>query len=367
MSLIPPPNNRPTFLARVALQGHGVAAASALRLGAVPDAAALRGVIKPPTFGPNNFMLGTNLPWVNYGGDFGASPWQPTGGLASNEAAREKLEQTFSKLASDNTPHVRWWLFADGRSGIEWGEDGTPLGIDNKLFADMDAGLAAARRHGIKITFALIDFLFAKGNPKTVGAKAGGHADVLKDPTKRQAFIKNVLEPVFERYGRDPAIEAWDLMNEPEWVTFPAAAFNPFTAVSRAAMRQYFSEATGAVHRHTQQWATVGLATTKGLDLARGHGLDLYHAHWYADHSFWIPKLKTPVKDFRLDRPLILGEFPLKSSAMGVTEILDTAQKAGYGGVMSWSVLSDDKFAGYDSARDLLSKWRNDHAEDLAP
>jgi len=29
------------------------------------------------------FVVGANLPWLRYGGDFGANAWSPQGGLAS--------------------------------------------------------------------------------------------------------------------------------------------------------------------------------------------------------------------------------------------------------------------------------------------
>ena len=34
-----------------------------------------------PGFGPNRFVLGANVPWVQYGLDFGMSPGRPEGGV----------------------------------------------------------------------------------------------------------------------------------------------------------------------------------------------------------------------------------------------------------------------------------------------
>ncbi|MBM3266858.1 MAG: hypothetical protein FJZ01_04340 [Candidatus Sericytochromatia bacterium] len=281
---------------------------------------------------------------------------------------REKLDAALGKLAADEARHVRWWLFGDGRAGIRWAPDGTPLGLDDRVFADMDAALAAARRSGIKITFSVIDFLFVKGKKKPPGeVQTGGHADVIRDPRKREAFIDNVLTPILERYGRDPAIEAWDLLNEPEWVTFGQRAWNPFTMPWNADMRAFLKAGTDAIHRHTNQWATVGLASTRGLGLVRDLGLDLYHAHWYDGHDWLGSSLSRPVKDMRLDRPLILGEFPTTRSKKRPAEILDEAKRAGYGGGMLWSVLSDDPVAGFEAARPGLQDWARRNSTDLAP
>ncbi|MBM3275966.1 MAG: hypothetical protein FJZ00_12500 [Candidatus Sericytochromatia bacterium] len=313
-------------------------------------------------------MLGANLPWVHYGGDFGKSAWQPAGGLSANPEAARKLDHTFAKFAQDGIGHVRWWLFGDGRGGIRWASDGTPLGLDDKVFADMDAALAAARKHGIKITFSLIDFLFLRGDRRPAGkVQTGGHADVIKDPRKREAFIRDVVTPILERYGRDPAIEAWDLINEPEWETVGERGWNFLKSPWRGDMRAYLKAATDAVHAHTDQWATVGLASTRGLGLVKGLGLDLYHAHWYDGHDWLLSGLTKPVSDFKLDKPLILGEFPTRKSRRTPAEILTAAQKAGYGGTMLWSALSEDPFAGYDAVRASMKQWAREHADDLSP
>ena len=38
-----------------------------------------------------SFVLGANLPWVRYGGDFGANAWSPGGGLATRPADQHRV------------------------------------------------------------------------------------------------------------------------------------------------------------------------------------------------------------------------------------------------------------------------------------
>ena len=40
--------------------------------------------------------VGINLPWLDYGGDFGANAWQPDGGFARPEK-QERLAEAFAR------------------------------------------------------------------------------------------------------------------------------------------------------------------------------------------------------------------------------------------------------------------------------
>lgn len=318
---------------------------------------------RAPGYGPDNFVLGANLPWVGYGGDFGANAWQPDGGI-SRPGQRLKLDETFARLASDGATHVRWFMFADGRAGIRFDPDGTPVGLDSYVFQDVDAALESARKHGIKLTFVLVDFLFLKKAEVHGEVQTGGHADVVRDPAKRSAFVRNVLVPLFDRYGKDPAIEAWDVINEPEWATFGLGTADPRHSVAPAEMRAFIREVASAVHGHTEQMVTVGSAGTAWLDQYQGLGLDFYQAHWY-DHHDWRSPLTRPVEKLRLDRPLVLGEFPTRGSRKSTWQILDEARQAGYGGAMPWAVLSDDTATSYEAASSQVAGWARKHANSL--
>ena len=52
---------------------------------------------------------------------------------------------------------VRWFVFCDGRSGIEYDDRGLPASIDPHLFADIDTALDIARSVGIKLILVLLD------------------------------------------------------------------------------------------------------------------------------------------------------------------------------------------------------------------
>jgi hypothetical protein len=281
-----------------------------------------------------SFLLGANLPWIHYGIDFGANAWRPDGGVSRREDSAQ-LEAAFEKLAASRVEYVRWFLLCDGRAGIQFTDRGRPQGLDAFITADVDAALDTARRHHIRIMFVLLDFLWCDATRSVRGVQMGGRTHVLHDSENRHALLETVFRPLLERYGDDPSIFAWDIINEPEWVK----------TLTREELRAFLAETVSLVHATTRHPVTVGSAGTRWRDLYKGLGLDFYQVHWY-DSLEHQPSLQTPVAHLGFDRPVLLGEFPTRGSRKSSTEIVDTARAAGYAGAFYWSVLSHDDCSG---------------------
>ena len=277
------------------------------------------------------FLIGANLPWVHYGIDFGANAWRPSGGVAQS-AEQAQADTAFARLAASGVEWVRWFLFCDGRAGIRFSPGGRPLGLDDFVFRDVDAALEIARRHRIAIMFALIDFLWCTAATGTRGVQMGGRAHVLAQDDTRAALLDTVIRPILERYGQEPQIFAWDIINEPEWIT----------TIDAAALRSFLGESVSLVHAIAQQPVTVGSAGVRWRDRYAGLGLDFYQVHWY-DGIRHQPSLETPVPELGFDRPVLLGEFPTRGSKRTPEQIVDAARLAGYSGAFYWSVLSKDE------------------------
>src|SRR5687768_7412297 len=96
----------------------------------------------------SGFSVGANLPWIAYGGDFGANAWRPGGGVHTR---LEDLSQALDRLAAAGIRRIRWFMLCDGRAGIQFAADGTPLGLDDRVFTDVDAALAAAGSRNMEI------------------------------------------------------------------------------------------------------------------------------------------------------------------------------------------------------------------------
>jgi hypothetical protein len=297
-----------------------------------------------------DFTVGANLPWISYGGDFGANAWHPVGGL---HARPDELAQALDRTAAAGVRRIRWFMLCDGRAGIRFDQDGVPLGLDDAFHPDVEAALAAAGDRGIAIMFVLLDFLWCAPGRQVAGVTLGGRGDVLRDEAKRAALLERVVAPIFERYGSRPQIFAWDVINEPEWSTCGLGARRRRACIPLEAMRALVGETAALVHRHTGQAVTVGSAACNWLDAWRDLGLDFYQAHWY-EHLEGRAPLGRPVGDLGLDRPVLLGEFPSRASSLDVRQILETARAAGYTGGFFWSVLAEDDATDFGAAETAL-------------
>jgi len=289
---------------------------------------------------PDTFVVGANLPWVGYGTDFGANAWSPSGGLSADPARLERLDRAFARLSADGISLVRVFLLCDARSGVRFDGDDLPTGVDEALFADVEALVAAARRHGVRLMPALVDFHLC--NPAKVidGVQIGGRSHLVTTGEGRSALVESVIAPLVSRFGGDDAIAAWDLMNEPEWCLRLASSRqtpDPF-----GALQTFLELGVRSIRAHARQPVTVGCAGTWQLDLVRPLGLDFYQVHWY--ERFGWSRLAQPVSQFGLDRPVILGEF---SGRTAPARVLETARRAGYRGAFVWSVLADDDQSAY--------------------
>ena len=266
---------------------------------------------------------GANLPWINYGWDLGENPYGgPHGGFSANTAA---LSAGFGGLEEYCVGLVRVFLFGDVRTGIEETKDGT-LSFDGYVYADMDALLAAAQDHGLRLMPVLVDYLMADGINEEKPYAVGERPEYLT--TERAAFVA-LLSEFLACYGGHPAIYAWDVMNEPELVT----------AVDAAEVRSFVQEMTQAIHTNTQHLATVGSWHCDSVAQWQGAGLDFYQFHYY-DYMAEDCPLDTPAADFCLDKPIILGEV----QPTEVQSKLQTIEEGGYSGALFWSVNADYDF-----------------------
>jgi hypothetical protein len=311
------------------------------------------------SFAHRPFVRGVNLPWISYGNDVGHSAWHPHGGLSRPEA-RARLDGVFGRLADAGAPVVRWFVFCDGRAGICEDGNGLAEGLDEHVFEDFRTAVATAEAYGLALIPVLLDFHWCRGGEEVHGVRCGGRAIHLADPAGRARLLEHVFRPLLARFGGRDGILAWDLINEPEWVTFSWRSWDARHGVLPDAMTDYIGEAAALVHECTDHAATVGLASAAGLGRVRGLGLDLLQVHWYDALDRECP-LAAPPSAWGADAPVLLGEFPTRGSRLSPQAIEAHARAAGYTGALAWSLLGDDPSSDADAAWSWLVPTHHEH------
>jgi hypothetical protein len=301
------------------------------------------------------FLLGADYPWVSYGNDFGSNAWGSYGVHSGGSYAAD-----FADMKAKGVHVVRWWVFADGRAGINFAGDGTPLGVQPVVYSDLDQAVALARENGIYLDLVLFDVSLLSNPTSIGGVQMGGHADVIANPTKRAALINNVVGPIAKHFANEPAVLSFELMNEPEWgiSDLPQPAVNSsYNAVTMAQFWAYASSASQMIHFYSTSQVTVGsaalkwnkvwtnaFAAKKGLQALN---LDFYQTHYYQwmdccstandpelGTTTWSP-LTQSVAALGLDRPIVVGEIHTPTGSAGTQ--LDQIVANGYAGAWAWS------------------------------
>jgi hypothetical protein len=287
---------------------------------------------------------GANLPWLDYGMDFGASAWRPEGGLAADPARVERLRRALGSLADSGARLVRLWLLGDGRSGLRLDADGRPLGLDDRVEPDLDAALEAIAAAGLRVLPVLLDFLWFAPARVESGVQMFGRTRLALEPDCRKRLFEHVFSPLAVRLGEAPEVEAIDLVNEPEWATLGAGTLDPRRAIRRRDMRDFVGELARLVRdRAPDKPLCVGLASARWRSLLDGVPLDFEQFHWYEslDDLAALARPVAPASPGR--RAPLLGEFPTAGASVAPARLFELAAAAGYSGALAWSALASDQ------------------------
>lgn len=291
---------------------------------------------------------GINYPWTvfqgrpNYGCDFGRNQWN---GHAGVTAHADEVRDDFRVMAERGIEVARWFVFTDGRGGVEWGRDGELIGIAEKFDDDMTAALDIAAAASVRLCLVLVDFAWLDDSGRRLALESG-------------AFVDRVLTPFIDRHGRHPAIHSLDVINEPDWVTHGLAT-DPGRAVwTIDRLREFVGAMTSRIRLGSPALITLGGGRVKFAAEwdHPAYGLDFVQVHSYPDVRYQdrdVSLFERSAADFGLTRPLLIGECPSHprqhppdhlSPAYTLDDYVRLARDGGYLGAWPWSFKGVDAF-----------------------
>jgi hypothetical protein len=302
------------------------------------------------------FLVGANLPWLNYGHDFGQANC-PTGTWCHDGiSSKSSLFATDSLLAIcelNGMKFLRCYLFCDGRAAPEFDSSGIVTGFDEYFYADFDSLLSLCNKHNIKLIVVLLDFLWL--NNKLLGdngVQLGGHSDIITDPAKSATFYDSCLIPLARRYSSSQTIAAWELMNEPEWRL--SGYGGDYTSVSKEQILKFFGNCISILHENSSQPVTLGSAKYSFLQTWFSLDLDFYQIHCYEKNRY-VPPFSSKTS-LNCSKPVIIGEFPTASTSISFSEYLDASWNYGYAGSFAWSINAKDESTSWNNSMFLIFK-----------
>jgi hypothetical protein len=324
---------------------------------------------------------GVNYPWFTYGWDFGPAP--PGWRSCKDPEWVLPLGQQLQHLAALGISVVRWFILGDGLTygaGPEapkpdrspardrsWRFDPPALATEFlEHFEVLLQSFAAqcAGPHAVRLLPVLADYKFClpgmwpvirQGIPRQPGVPdegwvKGGRVQAVT--TDRRRFIEQVLWPLLRlscRY-RD-AIYAWDVFNEPEWVT---NGWHPDRKndhpVNGSDMRLFLEDAMSAIRE-------AGFKSTIGFGMIE----TIRQTHLYADinqfHHYTDGSRALEPGPFDPHNPGVIGEFAtstaedtwpeLRQRSQRILERLKLANDQGYALALAWSFLAADRHTSW--------------------
>ena len=304
-------------------------------------------------------VSGINYPWTrfegraNYGCDFGRNRWGSHTGVSANAAA---VKADFAAMAAAGLEVARWFVFTDGRGGLEWHErDGTLAGIEPTFFDDMTAAIDIAAAAGVRLCLVLLDFSWFDDPHRRLQ---------LLDRSGGSAFVERVLDALLDRYHSCATVHSFDLINEPDWVIAELATDPRRAAWPLDRLRQFCALMSRRIRARSNTPLTLGggrLINVREWDHP-SYDLDFIQVHTYPDVRHpdrEAPLIGTRVEELGVSRPVLIGEFPSDprqhpeahlSPAYTLGDYLRLAREGGYLGAWPWSFQGTDAFGRVDLA-----------------
>lgn len=287
--------------------------------------------------------------------------------------------QALDELSAAGGNTLRWWLHSNGSYSPEFDNQGRVTGLDSRTIPNLQKVLDMAYERGIVISMCLWSFDMLQDQ----GQNQLHMKQLLEDSTYTRTYINHALIPILSAVGNHPAVLTWEIFNEPEGMT-SEFGWTPVRTEMKY-IQQFINLVAGAIHRYQPEalvsngsWsfrASTDVGGNKNyysdslLVAAGGDSLgflDFYQIHYFPEHfGNDLSPFHHPAAHWQLDKPVMIGEFPVTGikgqvePAKSTEEAYRYAYENGYAGCLSWS-WTGFKGAGLEEARaGMISLWQN--------
>ena len=292
-----------------------------------------------------------------------------------------RTEKEIKSIADKEVKALRWWLFADGRAGLEYDENGYVTGLNDEFINDFDEMVRLARSTKVYIVPVLFDFLMGAEGVVVDDVLTFGRADLINDPAKRKSLLDNAISPIFEKMVGANEILIIDLFNEPEWLLLDADLEIPEGkrppeikeggVIALATMKTFFSEIIDLYKQkglEEKQLITIGSASPQWVTLWEDLDIDIAQFHLWNGPGQIDDGLEFDFPSPISGIPTFVGEFSTLPDLYlhDTCEFLELARTNGYSGAFPWAYRAKDNASlpllGEETQTCLL-QFANDHPE----
>lgn len=335
-------------------------------------------------------QVGINYPWLDYGWDFGTPP--PGWRSGSDPRWVGRIDSDIARFKRIGVSVVRWFILGDG---LTYGTGANAPQLDpgtgqwnfsppdhskdflnhfetllQRLLANNSKSPPPVLLMPVFVDFHFCDpglyaaeQLFSIDGPAAspdTGFIKQGRAQAINDSTKQADFLQRALQPLLQIAASSyrSTIYAWDIINEPEWVTnnwHPDG--NKDHPIDEDSMKAFIEDGKSMI-RSFDFKPTIGFNMIQTIRKTSINA-DINQFHFYSDPD---PKRQSKLEKhpFSPQFPGIIGEFAtsatqdywpdLKSQPQSVLNRLKFIAGQNYGLALPWSFNPNNE-------RDSRSHW----------
>lgn len=323
--------------------------------------------------GKSYYINGVNLPWHNFGWDFGEHEYWGSGFDAT------WFEQSFAELAISGVNCVRLWVHCDGRANPEFDQHGYVTGLDANFLTELAALVSLAEEYNLLVILNLWSHDMLEDRRDVAGPTAGMHRSLITNIAKTNSYINNALIPMVQHLNQFCNILAWEVINEPEWGMDIAGGGTTKQVVSKQEMQLFVGRCIKAIKQHSEQMVTVGAYQpfynqyedsyhiwhesefeALGFNCQEVY-LDFYSIHYYNWMKNKLSPFKKEAVEWQLGRPVLLAEIASAASensdGLLPMEQLQSCIDNGYAGVLFWSYQAEDSFSDWSNCAEAVQEF----------